>query len=88
MDYFFHKCSSLNSLDLSSFITTNVESMQFMFNYCTGLRELNLRQFNTSKCTNFDAAFSGVKNINIIINKDNNENLLEKIYGDYKIINE
>jgi len=86
MDYIFYKCYSLSSLDLSMLETTNVKSMKFIFNYCTNLTKLNLEKFNTNNCDNFDAAFSGVNDINIIINKENNGKLLEKIYGDYSVV--
>ena len=87
MDYIFYNCNSLSKLDLSKFETTNVESMKFMFNYCTSLNELNLEKFDTNKCGNFEAMFSGVRNIKITINKNNNEKLLEKINGEYTIVN-
>ena len=45
----FYGCSSLASLDLSSFDTSNVESMDSLFGGCTSLESLDLSNFNTSK---------------------------------------
>lgn len=45
----FYGCSSLASLDLSSFDTSNVESMESLFGGCTSLESLDLSNFNTSR---------------------------------------
>ena len=49
MSYMFYGCSSLASLDLSSFDTSNVESMESLFGGCTSLESLDLSNFNTSR---------------------------------------
>lgn len=58
MGYMFDGCSSLTSLDLSSFNTANVTNMASMFDGCTKLTSLNLSNFNTAKVTNMDYMFN------------------------------
>ena len=53
----FYKCSSLTSLDLSSFNTSNVVDMSSMFYNCTSLITLNLSSFDTSKVVNMTTMF-------------------------------
>ena len=48
----FAYCPSLTSLDLSSFDTSGVTSMEWMFYNCTKLSILNLSNFSTSSLTN------------------------------------
>ena len=45
----FYDCSSLISLDLSNFDTSNVESMDNMFDGCISLEYIDLRSFSESK---------------------------------------
>ncbi len=44
----FYGCSSLISLDVSNFDTTNVTNMGFMFSDCTSLTSLDVSKFDTS----------------------------------------
>ena len=55
----FDGCGSLTSLDLSSFNTFNVTSMNSMFYYCGSLTSLDLSSFNTSNATDMGSMFSG-----------------------------
>jgi len=48
MSYMFYGCSSLTSLDLSSFDTSNVSNMYVMFSGCSSLTSLDLSSFDTS----------------------------------------
>ena len=41
--YMFYKCSSLESIDLSSFNTTNVKDMSCMFYGCSSLKRENIK---------------------------------------------
>ena len=43
MSCMFHECSSLKSIDLSSFNTTNVKYMPGMFYGCSSLKRENIR---------------------------------------------
>ena len=52
MFFMFQDCSSLTSLDLSSFNTSNVTKMYNMFDGCTKLTSLDLSNFNTTSVTN------------------------------------
>ena len=59
----FNNCSSLTSLNLSNFNTSNVTNMNNMFAYCYGLKSLDLSHFNTSNVTNIDSMFSWCYNL-------------------------
>ena len=54
----FEGCSSLQSLDLSSFNTSEVKNMDDMFDGCESLESLNLSSFNTEKVTDMSSMFS------------------------------
>ena len=43
MSWMFSECSSLESIDLSSFNTTNVNDMSSMFAGCSSLKRENIR---------------------------------------------
>ena len=47
--YMFYKCSSLQSINLSSFNTTNVEYMYGMFEGCSSLKKENVKISNYGK---------------------------------------
>lgn len=51
MSFMFYGCSSLASLDLSSFDNSSAASMSFMFSGCSSLASLDLSSFDTSKVT-------------------------------------
>lgn len=53
----FSGCSSLKSLDLSNFDSSNVTDMSYMFEYCGNLTNLDLSNFDTSKVTNMYVMF-------------------------------
>ena len=57
MESTFEGCSSLATLDLSSFDTGNVTNMGGMFSGCSGLTSLNLSSFDTSNVTNMERMF-------------------------------
>ena len=58
MDMMFSNCSSLASLDLSSFDTSQVTNMDGMFDACKSLISLELSSFNTSKVTSMSSMFN------------------------------
>ena len=58
-----------------------------MFNSCSSLTELNLENFNTNNCNSFIAIFTGVKNVKVNINKENNIALCEKNIDKLEISN-
>ena len=45
----FCECSSLKSIDLSSFNTTNVKDMKYMFYDCSSLKKENVKISNYGK---------------------------------------
>ncbi len=61
MHHMFGKCSSLITLDLSSFDTSWVEDMGYMFAECESLKTLDLGHFDTSHVTSLDALFCNCK---------------------------
>ena len=63
MSFMFSNCSSLTSLDLSSFNTKNVETFARMFINCKNLVSINLSHFNTSNATKMQNMFSGCSSL-------------------------
>lgn len=57
MSYMFSGCSSLTSLDVSSFDTSNVTNMLDMFAMCNNVANLNVSNFNTSNVENLQGMF-------------------------------
>ena len=49
----FLDCSSLSSLDVSNFDTSNVTDMRSMFRNCRSLTSLDLSNFNTSRSVEY-----------------------------------
>ena len=79
--YMFWGCSSLESIDLSSFNTTNVKDMQFMFYGCSSLKSIDLSSFNTTNVKDMHSMFcycSSLKRENIKIN-NKDDKLLSQI---------
>ncbi|MCB8511771.1 BspA family leucine-rich repeat surface protein, partial [Enterococcus faecalis] len=58
MSQMFAYCTSLTSLDLSSFNTENVTNMDFVFHYCTSLTNLDLSGFNTENVITMNRTFN------------------------------
>ena len=64
----FQNCSSLPSLNVSNFDTSNVTDMGAMFSSCSNLPSLNVSNFNTSNVTNMSNMFqncSSLANLNV-----------------------
>lgn len=59
----FSGCSSLTSLDVSGWNTSNVTSMTNMFRNCYSLTSLDLSGFNTSNVTNMYTMFQGCESL-------------------------
>ena len=58
MSHMFNGCSSLTSVDLSTFNTSKVTTMFSMFNECSSLTSLDLSNFNTSSVNYMNYMFS------------------------------
>lgn len=63
----FSECSSLATLDVSSFDTSNVTNMNSMFGSCSSLTNLDLRSFDTSKVTDMRWMFQYCSNLTQIL---------------------
>ena len=59
----FYMCTDVNSLDVSSFNTSNVTSMGQMFYHCRYLTQLDLSNFDTKNVTNFIGMFDECYNL-------------------------
>jgi len=59
----FYQCSSLESLDLSSFKTSNVTNMEQMFGYCSKLKSLNVSSFDTRSVKSMFLMFYGLSSL-------------------------
>ena len=59
MEWMFNNCSSLQTLDLSSFDTSNVTNMGRTFGFCSSLQTLDLSSFDTSNVTDMGSMFMG-----------------------------
>ncbi len=57
MTAMFEGCSSLETIDLSSFNTANVTSLNALFSGCTSLQSVTLGTMNTEKVTDMRALF-------------------------------
>jgi len=71
MSEMFYSCSSLTSLDVSSFNTSNVTDMASMFNGCSGFTSLDLSSFNTSNVTDMNRMFYACSALNINLSSFN-----------------
>ena len=66
MSFMFAGCSSLTSLDLSSFNTKKVTDMRGMFSDCSALTTLDLKNFNTSNVTDMGWMFSDCYGLTVL----------------------
>ncbi len=75
----FQNFISMNTLDLSNFVTGNVNYMAKMFFNCSSLKTLNIENFNSENINDFNDIFKGLNSQCEIISKDQNlVNLWEK----------
>ena len=73
MGSMFNKCSSLTSLDVSNFDTSQVTDMSAMFLECSGLTSLDVSKFNTSKVINMSIMFYTCNSLSKIYVSEYNE---------------
>ena len=64
--FMFYNCSSLESIDLSSFNTINIKSMSYMFSLCSSLKSIDLSSFNTFNVNNMSYMFSACSSLKSI----------------------
>ena len=75
MNYMFAGCSSLKSIDFSSFNASNVTNMSGMFCSCSSLESVNFSSFNTNNVVNMNSMFqncSSLKSIDLSSFNTNN----------------
>ena len=78
MQQMFRDCSSLTSLNLSTFDTQKVTTTRCMFYGCTGLTSLNLSSFNTAAITNMGYMFCNCSKLTSIdVSKFNTANVTD-----------
>ena len=66
MDSMFYGCSSLTSLDLSTWHTSNVTCMNYMFYNCSSLTSLDVSKFDTSKVTDMPNMFNSCRKLTFL----------------------
>ena len=77
----FAGCSSLTSLDLSSFNTSQVTDMRGLFDGCKNLTSLNVSNFNTSNVKHMDAMFRGCSRLTSLdLSNFNTSNVVSMSY--------
>ena len=83
--FMFFNCSSLKSIDLFSFNTTNVSSMNKMFFKCSSLESIDLSSFNTTNVTDMSNMFSHCSSLKSIdlssFNTTNVTNMSDMFYN-------
>ena len=74
-------CSSLKTIDLSSFNTTEVRNMSHIFEACSSLESVNICSFTTKESTNLWGMFEGCSSLrkeNVLMD-DEDENILKEL---------
>ena len=61
--FFFNGCSSITSLDVTRWDTSDMTNIGFMFVDCTNLSELNPSGWDVSSVTNMNSIFKNLKNV-------------------------
>jgi len=85
ISHIFDGCSSLESIDLSSFNTTNVNSMSNMFYGCSSLKSIDLSSINTIKVNNMNHMFHGCSSLKSIdLSSINTFNVIDMSYMLYR----
>ena len=83
--YMFCSCFSLESIDLSSFNTDDVNNMSDMFFGCSSLKSIKLSPFNTDKVINMSNLFFGCSMLESIdLSSFNTDNVINMSFMFYK----
>ena len=64
--YMFYDCDKIISIDLSSFISKNLNNMRYMFNGCTNLRHINFSNIKTKNVINMERIFYNCSMLNYL----------------------
>lgn len=62
----FQLCTNLASIDVSGFITNNVQKFEAMFEGCESVTAIDVSRFNTSRAESFESMFSGCTSLQSI----------------------
>ena len=83
MQEMFYGCSSLTSINISSFITPNLKEINGMFQLCSSLTYINLSNFNTLKIEDNNKLFYNCSNLKDIDISSFGETInFEKLFND------
>ena len=85
MSYIFFNCSSLKSIDLSSFNTNHVNNMSSMFDGCSSLESIDLSSFNTSNVIDMSYMFNyciSLKSLDLSSFNTSNVNNMSAMFQD------
>ena len=63
ISFMFYECSPLESIDLSSFNTTNIYNMSHIFDKCSSLKSIDLSSFNTTYVNNMSFMLGGCSSL-------------------------
>ena len=79
-------CSSLKTLNINNFKTSNVADMSTMFGGCSSLESLDVSSFDTSKVKKMHSMFESCKNLKNVkgvenFNTSNVENMCDMFKG-------
>ena len=77
INHIFWGCTSLESIDLTSFNASNIDNMSCMFYECTSLKSINLSLFDTSKVYNMSHMFFCCKSLKSLDLSSFNTNKVE-----------
>lgn len=73
----FQSCSTLTTLNISNFDTSDVNDMGYMFHGCTGLTTLDLSSFDFGNVSGFSSILEGCSNlISITARTEADKNIL------------
>lgn len=70
MSSFYESCEKLESVDLTGFVTENVEYMKFLFYGCIKLKTIDFGNFNGNKVMTISSMFNGCSSLTTIIPKN------------------
>ncbi len=80
----FYTCTSLESINLSSFNTNNVKNMSYMFSCCNSLKSINLSSFKINNNTKIECMFINCKSLQLLDLSLFNESNITTVISDLR----
>ena len=77
----FQNCSSLTTLDLSNFDTSNVIVMNNMFQNCSSLTTIDFRNADFSSVTRYTNMFGSTSNLSVIVKDESARSWIQDKLG-------